>query len=158
MPFKHILYVLIFFVVVICSAAGVATYLYNEPCRNLNRIASDRDLVSKIWGIVSFYYKDPAYLKASALKSGTFYINEMEVELGSDVEWKEIGINPTVVTLQISGKDIDYSNIEVNQVEEVRVGFGYRFRIVYRLADFNSQLSNNNPADASYVVSVECSG
>jgi hypothetical protein len=120
--------------ILIAIVGGFFTYLdvkLNRDCEILMDISKDAVLSNNIWEQLSFYHDKPTYLSKIGRSSGVVYVEELDNEI--NINWEKIGIPKRHATIEIRGNNINYAAIDPEKVNEIRIGFGYRSHLVYKI-------------------------
>ena len=99
-------------------------------------------------------------MKKTDKKIGAVFVKEVEGHLG--LNWGRLGIPLEIATVELRGKGVDYSNLEKESVEEIRIGYGYRKHIVFKLKQDSNidepsvQFGESDISGISGEVTIEC--
>ncbi|RLW69690.1 MAG: hypothetical protein B6D71_09300 [gamma proteobacterium symbiont of Stewartia floridana] len=138
-------------VITLVLVKGFVIYMdseFDDDCAILNRISKDPVLSDAVFRKISFYYREPKLLSNIGRSTGVVYIEEMDKEI--DINWDQLGIPKRHATIEVKGKGVNYSYIDPENVEEIRIGFGYRSHLVY-VVNTDKKVGN-----LQYDLYVEC--
>lgn len=136
---------------IIIISFKIADEARNRFCDNLEKLARTPEIQQKLWVAITKYKTDPFFLSDLYDSKGLIYIKDTKSRLNLD--WEELGLPLEHATLEIRGKNINYKKILARQVEEIRVGLGYRDHIVFKV----NHNVESNPLGKEFSISVECS-
>lgn len=142
--FKSSLYA---FIILVCITIGGLLFfnsVVNRSCEALHDISSNAILADKIFHAAQIYLHKPHYYSQADQKHGVLFVRDLDGNL--NVDWDKVGIPLGIATIDIRGKNINYKSILPKQVEEIRVGFGYRDHLIYTIKSQDNQ----------YELSVNC--
>ncbi|MCG8095662.1 MAG: hypothetical protein JAZ17_18930 [Candidatus Thiodiazotropha endolucinida] len=138
-------------VVTLVLVKGFFIYMdseFDNDCTILNKISKNPVLSDAVFREISFYYREPKLLSNIGRSTGVVYIEEMDKEI--DINWDQLGIPKRHAAIEVKGKGVNYSYIDPENVEEIRIGFGYRSHLVYALN------ANKKVGNLQYDLYVEC--
>ncbi len=128
----------IFFVIAIILTIFLSLDYYRaKDCRNLKRIAADKDLRKLIISWVKSKEEDIAFLSNSGKFSGFVFSSRhgkyYSQDLFPDLDWDKLKIPNEHATIQLDGDQINYQGLNWKSVHSVWIGYGYRKHIIYEM-------------------------
>ncbi|AWF81644.1 hypothetical protein BTJ40_12860 [Microbulbifer sp. A4B17] len=102
------------------------------PCSNLQSLSKDEVLLEQLWSGVENVLSNFSNYRVEHSRVGLMYAEDAYNNF--DIDWGLFDIPVNVASLEFYGRNIDYGHFEVSQVESIKVGYGYRYYLEFKLA------------------------
>ncbi|MDP5211198.1 hypothetical protein [Microbulbifer sp. 2205BS26-8] len=126
------------------------------PCSNLHSLSEDELLLEQLWGGIENVLRNFSNYRVDQSRIGLMYAEDAYNNF--DIDWGLVDIPVDVASLGFYGKNLDYSQFEISNVESVRVGYGYRYYFEFKMEPYLTSAGQKKINDKlRYVdVVVEC--
>lgn len=126
------------------------------PCSNLRSLSKDEVLLGQLWGGIENVLRNFSKYRVDHSRVGLMYAENAYNNF--DIDWGLFDIPVDVASLEFYGRNVDYSQFEISQVESIKIGYGYRYYLEFKMEPYLTSADQKEVSDKfRYVdVVVEC--
>ncbi len=121
----------------------------DRMCQNLHAIKNNKELAFEVKSWIKNILDKPYFLSNVKQNSGVIFVRRLKGSIGLD--WNALGIRLNVASIEFVGSKVNYKSFDKKDVEEIRIGYGYRKHLVFQLGK-----PTNRSFDMSNNFTVEC--
>lgn len=105
------------------------------PCSNLRSLAKDEVLLEQLWGDIENVLRNFSSYRIANSRVGLMFAEDANNNF--DIDWGLFDIPVDVASLEFYGRAVDYGRFEITQVENIKVGYGYRHYLEFKVEPYN---------------------